>query len=210
MYSCDAVRIDRTKWDREEIFSFFSQIGTPFYALSFTVDVTRLLVFCREHRVSFYLSLIHLATVALNSVENFRYTIRDGDVWLLRNRHPSYTDMHPGTTLFHVVTPDWNDNLEVFARNAAAFSAAQDHFIDLDRESEDLIYFSCVPGLRMTGLSSQNDNPDGSVPSLTWGRYETRNGRTELNMTMEVNHRLIDGFHITMFAKKLEELIEAL
>lgn len=206
----DAVRVDRTQWDREEIFAFFSRKPVPFYAISFTVDVTRLVDFCHEKGVSFYLSLVHLVTRAMNSVENFRYTIRDGEVWLLKARYPSYTDLHRGSAAFHIVTPDWYDSMEIFAREAAARSAAQKHFMDLDRESDALFFASCVPGLRMTAVASSHPDPDESCPALTWGRYETRDGRTELNMTVEVNHRFVDGLHVTMFARALGELIEGL
>ena len=210
MNHSNAVRVDRTKWSREELFSFFSHAPLPFYSISFTVDVTRVVDFSHKNKVSFYLSLIHLATRALNSVENFRYTIRNGEVWLLDERHPSYTDMHRGSDVFHIVTPGWNESLLSFIRDSASLSESQHCFIDLDREADDLFYVSCLPSLRMTAITSKHSDPDDCVPALTWGAYEDHGGRKELCMTLEVNHRFIDGIHVSMFARKLDELIAEL
>ena len=33
----------------------------------------------------------------MSSVKNFRYAIRDGEVWLLDERIPSLTDLKPGS-----------------------------------------------------------------------------------------------------------------
>lgn len=49
-----------------------------------------------------------------------------------------------------------------------------------------------------------------SVPRISWGRYTRADGRMTLGMSVEVNHRLIDGVHIGRFAQTLEGLIDAL
>ena len=63
----------------------------------------------------------------------------------------------------------------------------------------------------MTGCTNERDfDRDDNIPRITWGRYGEENGRKKLGMSVEVNHRLIDGVHIGRFAQTLEGLIDAL
>ena len=97
-------KIDLAVWPRAELFRFFSAVSQPFYSVTFRVDVTNLHAYARAHGVSFYYALGYLVTDAVNAVENFRYTIRSGEVWLLDERVPSFTDLKPGSQQFHIVT----------------------------------------------------------------------------------------------------------
>ena len=38
-------------------------------------------------------------------------------------------------------------------------------------------------------------DPDDSVPRINWGRYYESGGRLKLNISLELNHRLLDGVH---------------
>ena len=79
-------KIDLAVWPRAELFRFFSGVSQPFYSVTFRVDVTNLHAYTKAHGISFYYALCYLATDAVNAVENFRYTIRDGEVFLLDGR----------------------------------------------------------------------------------------------------------------------------
>lgn len=208
-------KIDIATWNRREIYEFFSGVSNPFYMMSFTVDVTELRYYCKEHGLSFYLSLIYLCTKALDSVENFRYTLRNGEIYLLDGRRPSFTDMGADGELFHITNAEMTDSLESFVKSAGEKSKSQTCFIDYRDESDALVYYSCSPKLRLTALTNERDliNPksaESNIPSLAWGMYTDNGGRLELNVCMEVNHRFIDGIHITRFAAELDRLIKSL
>ena len=72
--------IDYKNWDRREIYEFYSNKRLPHYVVAANIDVTKLLEYKRRNGISFYLSLIYLATEALNSIENFHLRIVDGKV----------------------------------------------------------------------------------------------------------------------------------
>lgn len=109
-------KIDLAVWPRAELFRFFSAVSQPFYSVTFRVDVTNLHAYARAHGVSFYYALGYLVTDAVNAVENFRYTIRSGEVWLLDERMPSFTDLKPGSQQFHIVTLPKEGDLDSFCR----------------------------------------------------------------------------------------------
>ena len=111
-------KIDRSTWPRAEKFGFFSAVSQPFYSVTFRVDVTNLHAYTKQRGLSFYYALVYLATNAVNAVENFRYTIRDGEVYLLDERIPSFTDLKPGSEDFHIVTLPQEETLEQFCAAA--------------------------------------------------------------------------------------------
>ena len=203
--------LDRAAWPRREVYDFFSRIDDPFYMVTFQNDVTAVREYTKRNNLSFYYTMVYLCTAACNAVPAFRQVIRSGQVWELEARSPSFTDLHPGSEVFHIVTMPCAGTLAEFCQAAAKKSAAQTAFLDQQGESDALIYFSCLPWVELTALTNERGHDlDDSVPRIAWGRYTAQGGRLKLGLSLEVNHRLIDGVHIGQFAQALERRIAAL
>ena len=203
--------IDMSTWPRREIYDFFSPISNPFYSVTFTLDVTNLYRYVKERELSFYYALVYLCTRAVNRVEAFLYTIEDGKVRMYDKRQPSFTDLEKGSELFRMVFVPCEGSLDEFCRAAKAKSESQHFFFDPTAETNDLIYFSCLPWMDVTGLTNErNLDPDDAIPRIAWGKYIDIDGRKQLHISLEINHRLIDGVHLGRFNEELCRLIEAL
>ena len=203
--------IDMNTWPRREIYDFFSPISNPFYSVTFTLDVTNLCRYVKERELSFYYALVYLCTRAVNRVEAFLYTIEDGKVRIYDKRQPSFTDLEKGSELFRMVFVPCEGSLDEFCRAAKAKSESQHFFFDPTAETNDLIYFSCLPWMDVTGLTNErNLDPDDAIPRIAWGKYIDIDGRKQLHISLEINHRLIDGVHLGRFNEELCRLIEAL
>lgn len=203
--------IDMNTWPRREIYDFFSPISNPFYSVTFTLDVTNLYRYVKERELSFYYALVYLCTQAVNRVEAFLYTIEDGKVRIYDKRQPSFTDLEKGSELFRMVFVPCEGSLDEFCRAAKAKSESQHFFFDPTAETNDLIYFSCLPWMDVTGLTNErNLDPDDAIPRIAWGKYIDVDGRKQLHISLEINHRLIDGVHLGRFNEELCRLIEAL
>lgn len=62
-----------------------------------------------------------------------------------------------------------------------------------------------------TGISAgRTDTRDDSIPRLAWGKYRKTGEQVELGLSIDVNHRLIDGLHIGQFAQALTAQIDCL
>lgn len=203
--------IDPNTWSRREIFDFFSKISNPFYSVTFNVDVTEVYAYAKRSGLSFYYALVYLVTKAVNSVEAFRYGIVDGELVLFDERSPSFTDLKKGSESFHIVTMPCEGNIAEFCQDAKRRSAEQTTFLSTDKESADLIYFSCLPWVELTALTNERDfDPDDAIPRISWGKFHERDGRKILGMSLELNHRFTDGVHIGKFADVLENLTKQL
>ncbi|WP_283607331.1 CatA-like O-acetyltransferase [Faecalispora anaeroviscerum] len=202
------MKVEKSAWARKEIFDFFSTISNPFYMVTFTVDVTPLYDHVKKQKLSFYYALIYLCTKAINNIDAFRYTIQDGELQLLEERIPSFTDLKSGSELFYIVTIPCKGSLKEFCSAAAERSRAQNCFISSEDDTNDFIYFSCLPWVEMTALTNERDmNLDDAVPRIAWGKYTEHAGRKHLNLSIELNHKFVDGIHIGRFHEELSKLI---
>ena len=203
--------IDMETWPRRGMYEYFSGVSNPFYSVTVQLDVTGLASWAKREGLSFYYALVYLCTQAVNQTVAFRYDIREGQVALLDRREPSFTDLKPGAELFHIVTMPAGEDIRAFCREARQKSRAQEVFLDMAAEAGPLIYFSCLPWVELTALTNERDfDRDDTVPRIAWGRYVEQNGRLKLGLSLEVNHRFIDGLHIGQFVRALEGLIAAL
>lgn len=91
---------DITDWKRREIYEAFSQFDFPFYHVAFYVDVTRLKAYTAKRGLSFYNSMIWLATKAADSILNFRLRIENGKLYDIESSVPGLTFLKPGHEAF--------------------------------------------------------------------------------------------------------------
>ena len=204
--------IQKETWPRRELYDFFAPKSLPFYTLTFPVDVTALRRYTKERGLSFYCAMVWLVTKAMDDVEEFRVKIRGEDLILHDHLVPSFTDLHPGSRNFHITTLEAGEDLADFCRRAMAASAAQTTFLpESPWPGDQLIYFTCLPWFPVTALTNERDaDPTDSIPRVAWGKYEEREGRTQLLVSLELNHRLVDGAHVGALFQALERRLVGL
>lgn len=207
--------LDYENWPRRQAYEFFSDISDPFYMVTFRQDVTGMYEYTRKNGLSFYYGLIWACNMAINDVEAFRVAIRDDRLVILSRRDPSFTDLKKGSEQFHIVTMEHESDIGTFCHKAALLSENQDFFIDMSKENDELVYYSCLPWIDLTALTNERNTSDpkmkdDSIPHIAWGRYNDEEGKKILGMSMEVNHRFIDGIHIGSFAERMDHYINTL
>lgn len=103
-----------------------------------------------------------------------------------------------------------------FAANARKESEQNPLSVDaLGGVRESQIIYSCIPWADITMCSNERDYTDpklkdDTAPILVWGKYTERDGKYIINMTLDVNHRFIDGYFVGQFVQKLEMKISEL
>ncbi len=204
--------IDKAAWPRSAHYDFFGGMSDPFYALTFPVDITPLRAWCRARGLSFYMAMVYGVTKAMERVDAFLYKDRNGVIVKHDRLIPSFTDLRPGSDLFYIVTVEAGEDPEEFCRRAKARSAEQTGFITSGGWAEDeLVYFTCLPWFPVTAFTNERDlNPSDSVPRVSWGRWRQEGDRYLLDLSLELNHRLLDGVHVGKFHDELTRWINSL
>lgn len=198
-------------WERYELYAHFSRLKQPHYAIAANVDVTRLLAFKRREGLSFYLSLIYLVTEVLNSIENFKLRIVDGQVVCFDTIHTNFTHKHPEEQIFRFHTAPFQGTLQEYVAATTHAIAYQRSLFGGMGDIQNVVYCSCAPNVDATSITNPGmENPDDAIPRVNWGKYVERDGRWTVNVTVTVNHRFIDGYHIGLFFERLQAAIDRL
>jgi chloramphenicol O-acetyltransferase type A len=203
--------IDLTTWKRKQHFDFFHRMDYPQYTISFDMDSTSFLPALKRGGHSFYATMMHLSLEAACSVEPFCQRIRKNRVVQHDVLHPSFTYMEQGEELFSLITLDYKENIQDFERHMEHVIAQQNSYFDFGplEGRDDFIYFSAIPWISFNHISHTISlNRDDSVPRISWGKYYTSQERSLLPYSVQVNHCLVDGFHIHEFKDALQGLLD--
>lgn len=198
--------IDLQQYPRKAHFDYFRSLANPSVGVTVEVDVTDLLAFCRERKVSFYLAFMHAAALAADCVPELRQRIRGEGIVEYASCGTSHVeDKGDGTycycTLHHHMPFDAYIRQAETARKACRENAG----IEEDDDVESLYFVSCLPWLHYTQLVQPTAGGDESNPRITWGRYdEDPRGRFMMPVTLLCHHALVDGRHLGAFYQQLE------
>lgn len=204
--------IKEDNWVDKDLYNSFQQVSNPYYMVTFTINVTELKRFCVRKGISFYLSLIYCCMKSLNSIENFRYVMRNERIYVLDKRRPVFTSIQKEDGIFHITSVDLLPDLESFVKDAQEKSSVQEPFLDPEALADDVIYFSGIPGLRMTALTneknlSHTEVAKTNITSLCWEKINETSEKTEVEISIEANRRFVDSWHISAFTERLEKEI---
>jgi len=205
-------QIDLENWKRKEHFNFFYQADYPQYNICMNINATKFLAFVKNNKLSFYYSMIYAVTRIANEMDDFRYRIRDGKVFLHDTVHPSFTDMNENEEdPFKLVTVDYKDDLFEFIQQAKEISTNQHQFIDFSvlEGRDDFLYITCIPWISFTHISHTFSlNRNDSVPRITWGKYFREGEKVMLPFSVQVHHALIDGYMVGKYVEKLQKFLD--
>ncbi len=200
--------IDIDSWNRREIYNHFSAVDCPFYAVTIPIDVTNVKATASTHNISFYHLMVWLCTKAVNKIPAFRMRIRDGRLYELDQTYPGFTSMERGEDTFKYITAPWSDDFVEFANLASEISATQKGLFGDVESTDELLYISCSPWFDFTGLTNaRNIDPSDTIPRFIWGKYYPEGERLLMHLSIDVNHRTIDGYHIGQFKEALDREI---
>lgn len=208
--------IDYKTWSRHSISELFLGIGVPFYSFTVNVDIAKLYNHCRSKGLPLYFSTIYVFTKALNSVPAFLFKLRGDSVARHDCLSPSFTYPRQDDS-FGIVNIDWvaDESIDSFCQRCSILQqdaeSGQQAYDEQGELRDDLIYYSCIPWFSFTSHTQEmSKDPNDSIPRIAWGRFELSGERRLLPLSIQVNHRLIDGIHIAKFLDAANELINAL
>ncbi len=201
--------IDFDNWERKEHFDFFHRMDYPQFNISINIDITHLATFAKKNGLSFYFTMIHAVTAAINEMENFRYRIKNEQVVLHEKIHPCFTFMDGNSDLFKLIVAEMDDDVYRFSEQAKRLCEAQQEFFPREQLSgrDDLIYITCIPWLSFTHISHTFSlNKNDSVPRIAWGKYYPMGEKILLPFSVQANHALVDGYHVAKLVEKVESM----
>ncbi len=197
--------VDMTSDPRGAHFAYFCSLASPAAGLTVPVDVTDLMKnLCGR---SFFLSFLWCVQRAANAVPELRRRIKDGRVLEFDICPVSCTVMKADGTYAYCHLNAADDFAAFHAHGLQALQDARERGTIAESAEEALpCYFvSCLPWLSYTQIVNPWGGGEDSNPRITWGKYETKEGRTTLPLSILVHHGLADGLHIARFYHQLQQ-----
>jgi chloramphenicol O-acetyltransferase type A len=179
---------------RQVQLDFFRRYRSPFYAVTFELDVTGFKRHVDERGLPTYVNLCWVFLRAMQGIEDFRYRLLDGRVVLYERLHPSLTVPAPGGR-FSFCALWWDPDLDAFNRAAAAAMAAAGAASSLaDPGRQNAVYFTALPGVPFTSFTHVvPDDPEAGQTQVAFGRFRDDGGRRRVPVGLQINHLFIDG-----------------
>ena len=192
--------IDINGWKRKVPYENFIGYTNPVFSLSTRLDVTNLCERCEQNKTSFFVDFLYVVMKCLNSIEEFRLRILNGEVVLYDEIHPSYIVLTDDNVIATCRTQMQSTYPEFYARARADIegtkkSKRQEGDFNLNKQN-DCFYISCMPWVDLVSVSNPYDfknAENSSIPRLTWSKFVDENGRKKMTMDISVHHALVDG-----------------
>ncbi len=203
------TEIDLQSWSRYDTYKHFSAFELPFFNLCFNTDITLLYQKCKINGYSINQALHYCCLKAANAVDEFKLRIVDGKII-------QYDVIHAGAI---VLLPDNNirfcmyeyeTSFETYRLKADAVreKILRTQQTDPRSQEQDVIHFSVIPWVSFTSISHpRGSGKVESIPKITMGKFFKSEGRTMLPISVEVNHSLMDGYHLGLFNQRFEKAI---
>lgn len=204
--------IDFEGWNRKEHFEFFSSMKSPYFGFTTEVDCTKAYDFAKENGYSFYAVYLYKSMVAINTVDELKLRIVDGNVVLYDEVHVGGTIGRPdgtfGFSFFHY-SPDFETFNASLQEEIQSVQNSTGLGISNDVLPINHIRHTTIPWNSFSAiLHPTNFDPKECIPKIAFGKFSIRNGRKFMPVSIEAHHGLADGLHLAKYIEEFQRQLD--
>lgn len=209
--------IDIETWERKPNYEFFLSFQNPTISITSEVECGGAKARAKAAGQSFFLYYVYAVLRAVNEIPEFRYRI-DAErrvVYFDTVDMLSPIKVKENGRFFTVRFP-WHEDFETFYAEAKAIIGAIDPNGEPytaeqkgGKELLDVMLLSATPDLYFTSLTCTQEHRHGSnYPLMNAGKAIVREGKLIMPIAMTIHHGFVDGHHLSLFYKKVEEWLK--
>lgn len=209
--------IDINTWERKENYEFFLGFQNPTISITSEVECAGAKARAKAAGESFFLHYLYAVLRAVNEIPEFRFRIDvEGRVVYF-----DHVDMLTPIKVkengrFFTIRLPWNTDFQTFYTTAKAIINDIDpngNPYDMEKvggkDLLDVILLSATPDLYFTSLTCTQEHRHGSnYPLMNAGKAILKEGKLVMPIAMTIHHGFIDGHHLSLFYKKVEEFLK--
>lgn len=209
--------IDINTWERKENYEFFLGFQNPTISITSEVECAGAKARAKAAGESFFLHYLYAVLCAVNEIPEFRFRI-DAEGRVVYFDH---VDMLTPIKVkengrFFTIRLPWNTDFQTFYTTAKAIINDIDpngNPYDMEKvggkDLLDVILLSATPDLYFTSLTCTQEHRHGSnYPLMNAGKAILKEGKLVMPIAMTIHHGFIDGHHLSLFYKKVEEFLK--
>ena len=209
--------IDINTWERKENYEFFLGFQNPTISITSEVECAGAKARAKAAGESFFLHYLYAVLRAVNEIPEFRFRIdAEGRVVYFDHVDMLTPIKAKENGRFFTIRLPWNTDFQTFYTTAKAIINDIDpngNPYDMEKvggkDLLDVILLSATPDLYFTSLTCTQEHRHGSnYPLMNAGKAILKEGKLVMPIAMTIHHGFIDGHHLSLFYKKVEEFLK--
>jgi len=202
-------KIDFENWPRKYQYEHYT--GQPMYSLTTPIEVTKLYNYIKKLNLSFYFSFGHLIHSVTKNIEEFNIRLHDKELYVEDCNLLSFCHLEPGETLMKFIDVTYCDDVVEFNKRARKSIENQKANKETHTNAQFGEFFSCLPWFEVTALRNPTSGKEFDFyPRIVWDKFKIVDGKYFINLSIEVNHKLIDGYLLSVLIQEIKNKIEKL
>lgn len=210
------TKIDINNWKRKLAYETFSSYSDPYTGIVTKIDITNLINFCKQNKISFYGCMTYFVLKSLDDIDAFKYGFgkEDGNEFVYKYDTLAATstvinsDNELNFTRYVEYDEDISNFLIEFSKATEDASNNVPYYKILGLENMNKINITCIPWITFSNFKDAIDfNEKNSKPKICWGKYYLDDDRYLIDISLLVNHAFQDGYHMGLFFNNLQQNI---
>ena len=200
-------KIDMQTWSRREHYEYFNTFNHPHFNMCANMDLTKFHPYVKDHGYSLNIAITYMISRAANSIPEFRYRMREGEIVEHESVSPSVTILVEND-LFSFCSIDYCQDFSEFASRAARVIASVKENPSLKDPPgrDDLLFMTVIPWVSFTSFSHpMRLHPANSIPRFAWGKIFTEGTQIKMPLSVQGHHAIMDGIHIAKLYGQVQD-----
>lgn len=204
--------VDLSRWARKEHFEVFQSFAQCTFNQTVLLDITALLKHIKQVGWKFYPTIIFLLSKVVNSHAEFRMAIKNNELVIWNEVHPSYTIFHNETETFSSLWSHYDGNIhhfqKVYSEDTAQYGDNLSYWPKAESR-ENVFFISAIPWVSFTSFNTNIAHMKNFFsPMFTLGKYYKQDEKILLPLAVLVHHSVCDGFHVARMINELQEMCD--
>lgn len=202
--------IDPTTWPRAEHFKYFRKFDHPHFATTVRVDVTRLMTIGKPLGFSPFRHTVWAIGTGLTAVPALCVRFKGETILQFGAPVLSSTVALKNGEYGYGYYPFIADRAMFDAECARITAQVQDsNGINAGETMRlNVAYLSCLPWVDFTALDHALPQSDDCIPRISWGKIVPTVDGYDMAMTVQINHALADGLHVSQFFEATQTALD--
>ncbi len=210
--------IDKKTFKKRNQYNYFRTFDDPTYGFDVRMDVTNLVKYKNEKKISFFIPFLYLTTLAMNSVYEFHLREINNEIVYFENIDPTYTVMADNGVYYNAYSK-LHDSFKTFYKEVRENIDVIKKRTDIDEQYNDenyaVYYMTSVPTISYVSMkhpTPSRNYTSSSVPRICFDKYQLdeKNNHYYLTLNITVSHCFIDGYPLSAAFNKLQEMLNDL
>jgi chloramphenicol O-acetyltransferase type A len=202
--------IDIENWKRRKHFEFFKKFEIPYFNVCTNIDITNTFRYSRENKYSLFRTVLYAVMYCCNEIEEFKYRIKGDKILIHDTVHPGVASIAEEDVYTNFIIPYKPLLKEFLTEYEKAADNAKGEIVvgEKQTDKDDLIFISSLPWVSFTSVTNpMRTGYTDSVPRIIYGKQFKQDKKIMMPFSVQVNHCLMDGIHVSKYFYKLTEVL---